>query len=200
MAKWALEAFNEISMFVSKAKDFIDWNKVDMIIDMMLKTKFLDKIVLIVGMGRSGLVGKAFALRLLHLGFRVHVFGETLVPAIGKDDLVIAISGSGETNTVVTVARTAKKLRAGVIAITSRPDSTLASTADIIMVVPGKTRLASEQDYFIRQLLGEHEVLAPLGTLFEVTAMITLDSIIAELMMRMGLTEDELRARHSTIE
>lgn len=200
MIEWTKAAMKEIIEFVEKAQDLIDWSQVNEMIDLLLRTKIKEHSVLVIGMGRSGFVGKAFALRLMHLGFRVYVFGETITPAIGKDDVVIAISGSGETNVVVRAAEVARNIGATVVAITSRPESPLAKISNKIVVVPGRTRLASEQDYYVRQLIGEHEPLAPLGTLFEITAMILLDSMIAELMKRMGLTEEELKARHATIE
>ncbi len=200
MIEWTKAAMKEIIEFVEKAQDLIDWSQVNDMINLLLKTKIKDHSVLVIGMGRSGFVGKAFALRLMHLGFRVYVFGETITPAIGKEDVVVAISGSGETNIVVRAAEVARNIGATVIAITSRPESPLAKISNKIVIVPGRTRLASEQDYYVRQLIGEHEPLAPLGTLFEITAMILLDSIIAELMKRLGLTEEELKARHATIE
>ncbi|MEM3831994.1 MAG: 6-phospho-3-hexuloisomerase [Thermoprotei archaeon] len=200
MVEWTKAAVNEIIEFVKKSQELIDWSQVNDMITLLLRTKMRDRSVLVIGMGRSGFVGKAFALRLMHLGFRVYVFGETITPAIGKDDVIIAISGSGETNVVIRAAEVAKSIGATVIAITSRPESPLAKISNKIVTVPGRTRLASEQDYYVRQLIGEHEPLAPLGTLFEITAMILLDGMIAELMKRLGLTEEELKARHATIE
>ncbi|MGB9729715.1 MAG: 6-phospho-3-hexuloisomerase [Thermoprotei archaeon] len=200
MIEWTKAAMKEIIEFVEKAQNLIDWSQVNDMINLLLKTKIKDHSILVIGMGRSGFVGKAFALRLMHLGFRVYVFGETITPAIGKEDVVVAISGSGETNIVVRAAEVARNIGATVIAITSRLESPLAKISNKTVIVPGRTRLASEQDYYVRQLIGEHEPLAPLGTLFEITAMILLDSIIAELMKRLGLTEEELKARHATIE
>jgi len=42
--------------------------------------------------------------------------------------------------------------------------------------------------------------LAPLGTMFEISASIFLDSLIVELMSQLGETEGELRRRHATLE
>src|SRR5690242_18419180 len=57
--------------------------------------------IFLLGEGRSGLVGRMFAMRLMHLGKQAYVVGETITPAIGRGDLLIAISGSGETGAVV---------------------------------------------------------------------------------------------------
>ena len=52
------------------------------------------KRIFISGEGRSGLMGKAIAMRLMHGGFHVYVTGETITPSIAVGDLLIAISGS----------------------------------------------------------------------------------------------------------
>ena len=162
--------------------------------------KIVPKSLLIIGAGRSGLVGKAFAMRLMHLGFNVYVHGETIVPALAPQDLVIAISGSGRTKLVVTAAEVAKGLGAKVVAITSYIDAPLAKLADLVIRIPGRTKVSKEDDYNIRQLLGIYEPLAPLGTLFEITAMVFLDSIVTELMSKLGKSEEDLRRRHTNIE
>jgi len=195
-----VDAVREIARFISKLPYMIRENEVRAFIDMLIKTKALGKKILIVGAGRSGLVGRAFALRLLHMGFQVFVYGDTIVPAVSKGDLVIAISGSGLTASVVLAAKTAKKVGARVVAITSHKYSPLGRIADFIVFVPGRTKIAKEHDYYVRQILGQHEPLTPLGTLFEISALVLLDGIVAELMRRLELTEEELRARHANIE
>jgi len=60
--------------------------------------------IFLMGAGRSGLVARAFAMRLMHLGLKVYVVGETTTPAVKRGDLVIAISGSGETRSIVSLA------------------------------------------------------------------------------------------------
>lgn len=193
-------AYLEISNFIINALNAIKTEEIASLIDLLINTYKNDKKALVVGAGRSGLVGRAFAMRLMHLGFRSYVLGETITPSVGEGDLVIAISGSGTTTMVVAAAEAAKKMKAKVIAITSYRDSPLASYADLILQVPGRTKVAKMDDYFARQILGLHEPLAPLGTLFEDTAMILLDSVIAELMHRLGKTEVELKTRHANIE
>ncbi len=156
--------------------------------------------VLVMGAGRSGLVGRAFAMRLLHLGYNSYVLGETIVPAIGKNDIVIAISGSGRTKLILTAAEAAKEAGAKLVAITSYNDSPLSKIADIVVEVPGRTKYSQNEDYFARQILGITEPLAPLGTLFEDTVQIFLDGVVAELMIRLKKTEEDLRVVHANIE
>ena len=56
--------------------------------------------IFVFGAGRSGLVGKAFAMRLVHLGKTVHFVGDSTVPAITHQDVLVVISGSGKTSSV----------------------------------------------------------------------------------------------------
>lgn len=157
------------------------------------------KRVFVVGSGRSGLVLRAFAMRLMHLGIDVFVIGETITPSLRDDDLLVALSGSGETSFAVSAAKTAKGIGTKVVVITSYPRSTLAKFADFIITLPGRTKIALIKSHVDRQIVGEYESLAPLGTLFEITSLVFLDSVIASLMLKLGRKEEELRARHANI-
>ncbi len=148
--------------------------------------------IFVMGAGRSGFVAKAFAMRLMHCGYNVYVVGETVTPRIGKNDLLIAISGSGETTSVVNISKKAKELIGSkLMAITSNKDSTLAKIADIILYI--KAKIKTEKDE-------ELSKIAPLGTMFELTVMIFLDALIAELMSLRNLTEKDLENRHAVLE
>lgn len=194
------ECLNQIATYISKLPSMLDYGQVEKMIDMLIYAQAANRSIFVVGAGRSGLIARAFAMRLMHLGFHVYVIGETITPAAGKGDILVAISGSGRTGIVVTVAQVAKQVGAKVIAVTSHPDSPLGQLADHIVFVPGRTKITEETDYFSRQILGIHEPVAPLGTLFEISAMVFLESIIVELMHRLGKTEEDLKARHATIE
>jgi 6-phospho 3-hexuloisomerase len=158
------------------------------------------KKVYIYGAGRSGLVAKAFAMRLMHLGISVYVVGEITTPAIEPEDIFITISGSGETTSVINSAKISRSVGAKVIAITSYPESTLGKLADEIVLVPGRVLDQGSKDFHLRQIKGEHYTLAPMGTLFEVSVLIILDALIAELMTRLKKSESDLKKRHATIE
>ncbi|MEM0320045.1 MAG: SIS domain-containing protein, partial [Candidatus Nezhaarchaeales archaeon] len=103
-------AMEEILSFLGDLKDKLNKAEVDKMVGMLVEAWGWGKIILIVGAGRSGLIGRAFAMRLMHLGFRTYVVGETITPAIGPNDVLIAISGSGSTAIVVTAAEAAKKV------------------------------------------------------------------------------------------
>ncbi|HID05433.1 MAG TPA: 6-phospho-3-hexuloisomerase [Aigarchaeota archaeon] len=190
----------EIGSFIVRAADVIDRGQVDSFIEELVRVYTVKRKVLVMGAGRSGLVGRAFAMRLLHLGFNSYVLGDTIVPSVRKGDLVVAISGSGRTQLIVTAAETAKKVGATVAALTTYPDSPLGRLADVVVVVPGRTKTSKMDDYFARQILGIHEPLAPLGTLFEDTTLVFLDGVVYALMLRLGINEEYMKNVHANIE
>ncbi len=198
--EWLRAASREILEGAKKAIDELDIKQVEKLIQMILESK--TRKIFVVGVGRSGFVGRAFALRLMNLGFNVYFLGETITPAAEKEDLVIAISGSGTTKFALTAASTAKEIGVKIAAVTSYPESDLGEMADLVVPLGGRTKLgwSLEEDYVARQLLGEHQVLSPLGSTFENNCMIFLDSLIVELMHRLGKTEEEMRKFHATIE
>ncbi|MBE6513145.1 MAG: 6-phospho-3-hexuloisomerase [Methanobrevibacter olleyae] len=157
--------------------------------------------IFVTGAGRSGLAAKAFAMRLMHLGLSSYVVGETISPAINAGDCILAISGSGETNTIVTAAKISKKRGAKVLALTSYPESSLGQLADGIIHVKGRTKVeVDDENYLKRQIKGNYTSLTPLGTAFELTSLVFLDGLVSELMEAMGKTEEDLKNRHTVLE
>ena len=157
--------------------------------------------IFVTGAGRSGLAAKAFAMRLMHLGLSSYVVGETISPAINAGDCILAISGSGETNTIVTAARISKKRGAKVLALTSYPESSLGQLADGIIHVKGRTKVeVDDENYLKRQIKGNYTSLTPLGTAFELTSLVFLDGLVSELMEAMGKTEEDLKNMHTVLE
>ncbi|MFP3268671.1 MAG: 6-phospho-3-hexuloisomerase [Desulfurococcales archaeon] len=198
--QYEYEAMKEIATFIERSIEELDKREVEKFTEKLVEIYSKGAKVLVMGAGRSGLVGRAFAMRLMHLGFQSYVLGDTITPSISSGDAAIAISGSGTTELTVTAAKAAKKVGAQVLAITSYPDSPLGEIADLVLRIPGRTKLAEEKDYFSRQILGIHEPLAPLGTLFEDTAMVVLDGIIGGLMHRLNKKEIDLKIKHANVE
>jgi len=90
----------------------------------------------VIGMGKSGHIGNKIAATLASTGtpaFFVHP-GEASHGDLGmitKDDVVIALSNSGETDEVIALLPVIKRLSVPLIALTGKPDSTLARAATV---------------------------------------------------------------------
>lgn len=190
-------AINAILKNIESATANIDENVISEFMDILTTSKN----VFVIGAGRSGLVAKAFAMRLVHLGISAYVVGETISPAIYDDDCILAISGSGETNTIVSAVKIAKNRGSKALALTSYPESSLGQISDVVMLVKGRTKIdVDDENYLKRQIDGNYASLTPLGTAFELTSLIFLDGLISELMYKMGKTEYDLKSRHTVLE
>ncbi len=187
----------EITDHMREVVEKLSEKDMEKMIDMLIRCQR----VFVHGVGRSGLVGRAFATRLSHLKFDVFVVGDTITPAVKEGDLFISISGSGETGSVVNAAKGAKKAGAKVFSLTSNTSSTIAGVSDAILRVKGRTKNDHKKKFYTsEQVMGKHAPLSPLGTLFEDTCQILLDGVIVELMRKLRKTEDDLARRHSNIE
>ncbi|MHA4853168.1 6-phospho-3-hexuloisomerase [Rhodococcus sp. MSC1_016] len=145
--------------------------------------------VFVIGNGRSGLAIQMAAMRLMHLGLRVHVAGEVTAPAIGAGDVLIAVSGSGTTASVVGAADTAKKVGASILAVITASDSPLARRADEVLVLPA----ADKQDHsatITRQYA---------GSLFEQSVLLAFDALFQALWDNEDQTAERLWERHANI-
>ncbi len=156
--------------------------------------------VYLAGAGRSGLVAKAFAMRLVHLGKRTFVVGETVVPSMRKSiDTLVVVSGSGRTRSILEIAKTAKGIGGKLVAVTGEKKSPLAKIADHVICIPaGKTKFSSK-NYDSSQLLGGVPV-TPLGSLFEICALLFFEAIVYRLMKELKITEEKLKKVHTTLE
>ena len=144
--------------------------------------------IFVYGAGRSGLVAKAFAIRLVHLGFQTFVIGETITAPVQQGDLVVIVSGSGETIPAVMTAEIAHNIGAYVVSITGKKDSDIAKFADVTIFLSAACKDVERKRY------------APLGTLFEASVWILFDGIIADLLESKEETEESMRERHATLE
>lgn len=160
------------------------------------------KRIYVMGAGRSGLVAKAFAMRLMHLGMQAFVVGETITPALDTGDIMVIFSGSGRTKTIADIAETAQEIGAKICLITSNADSRIGKISDCIVIIEHQRDDVGDEaaEFEIRQMMGDHKSFAPLGTLFETTSMIFADAVISRLMEITKTDEMALKIRHTNIE
>lgn len=153
--------------------------------------------IYIIGAGRSGLVAKAFGMRLVHLKKKVFIVGETITPAMRKGDMLIAVSGSGKTTWVVETANASKSLGGKVAAVTWDKESRLAKISDIVVQIKSEAIPRGISGYTTRELMGVP--MPPLGSLFEISTLIFFESCVLELMNRLGIQEEEMKKIHANL-
>jgi 6-phospho-3-hexuloisomerase len=142
------------------------------------------------GEGRSGLVAKAIAMRLMHIGNTVYVVGETTTPAIKENDILIVLSGSGKTAQALSISESAHRAGAKVFLITTNKEALQLPVISGGMQIPAATKY---------RLSGEPKTIQPLGNQFDQAAHLIMDAAIIDSLAD-GKSNDELRKNHSNLE
>ncbi|CAM6097226.1 unnamed protein product [Calypogeia fissa] len=97
------------------------------------------KRIILHGVGREGLMMRAFTMRLFHLGLQASCLGDMTCPKLGDGDLFIASAGPGTVSSVNALMITAKEVGAKVLLVTAQPDGDAAKIADEVAWLPAQT-------------------------------------------------------------
>lgn len=176
---------NYLLPIVDEVKDVltqIDHKEVEAVTGLIQK----DTRVFVDGEGRSGFVGKCFAMRLMHLGYNVYVMGESTTPSFQKGDVFLCVSGSGNTGSVRLNAEKAKKAEGKVVTVTNNPDSDLGKLSDEIIELNATVRGDTENRQSIQLL----------GSLFDQSVHLLLDSICLMLSKRDDISNEQATQKH----
>lgn len=141
--------------------------------------------VFVTGMGRSGLMMRAFAMRLMQLGLTAYVVGDTTTPSIARGDLLLVGSRFGRSGSLQHHVSIARREGASVAVVTMDPETPLAKEADLVASIPVPEGGPSKQ---------------PMGTLFEQSLLVYLDAVVILLKRRLHATERTMRKRHTNLE
>lgn len=148
------------------------------------------KRIFVFGTGRSGLVLKMVAMRLMHLGLPVQVVGETTTTAIGPGDLLLLASGSGSTRSVLAMAEIARANKARVSTVTAKGDSPLALIADTVLIIPAGTKIGSDDETSQQYA----------GSLFEQSVLVGFDVLFHAMWKASESPVETLSSRHTNLE
>ena len=148
--------------------------------------------VFLAGKGRTGLQMRAFAMRLMHLGLRVHVVDDVTTPAIGAGDLLLIGSSSGRTGSLLRYAESLGATGAQLATLTGNLDSPLAAAATCRVYIPASNFKAGAG-------AGDSSALV-MGSLFEHCLGLVCDMLIIRLKAALGVDEAEMNTRHANLE
>ena len=199
--------FSTMELIASQIKetaDLIPKESVDLMLTLLMLCKENGNSVFVAGAGRSGLMGRAFAMRLMHLGFKAYVIGETVTPAVSQVDLLIAFSESGNTKSIVSVAEKCQAIGAYVVSLTSKDDSLLGNVSSVNVVISSESDIdkavdeSSDSESFNPSC--RRSFLMMMGTAFEILTLIFTDSIVLNLTYIVGVSEDDMKAKHANTE
>jgi 6-phospho-3-hexuloisomerase len=152
--------------------------------------------IFVYGEGRSGLMAKAFAMRLMHAGFIVFAVGETTTPSIQSEDLLVIISGSGNTKSGQFYVESARRTGARILLLTTDPESAIGRLSDRCLQVPAATKYRRSN---------EPKTIQPLGNLFDQAVHIVLDVVVMKSIeqrdeISADTLHDSMAKRHANLE
>jgi 6-phospho-3-hexuloisomerase len=169
-----------IASRVTEALDQIDPAAIGKVVALLARAPA----TFVYGAGRSGIIGRAFAMRLVQIGLTAYVIGESVTPIVRLGDAVVILSGGGESYSSIQTANIVRREGAQLVVVTGRAASKLAHIATVLIPID------FPED-------PERPRLAPLGTLFESASLRLTDALIAELMVVRAESEESMRRRHA---
>ena len=158
-------------------------------IQLMRNIESADRIF-IAAAGRSKLIASMFAMRLMHLGYTVYIVGDVTTPAIAFGDLLLIVSGSGNTKQLVNFVKQAEE-------------------ADIVLITTSRSSKIKEQNHnhlkYHEYYIGQERIsskgnLLPLGSRFELTTLIFLETVVINIMNARDISEENMKHKHANLE
>jgi 6-phospho-3-hexuloisomerase len=144
------------------------------------------------GVGREGLMMRALAMRLYHMGLEAHVVGDMSCPPVGPGDLLVVSAGPGGFSTVDGLIGVARGAGARIACVTARPDGSAPQAADLVLHIPAQT-MADDQGAAATSVL-------PMGSLFEGAQYLAFELLILALRDHLAVSAEAMRARHTNLE
>ncbi len=144
------------------------------------------------GVGREGLMMRALAMRLYHMGLDAHVVGDMSCPPVGAGDVLFVSAGPGGFSTVAGLTGVAQDAGARVVCVTAQPQGMAAQSADLVLVIPAQT-MANDQGATAQSVL-------PMGSLFEGAQYLAFELLVLALRDHMAIAPEAMRARHTNLE
>ncbi len=168
---------------ISRLKDSVALENLTKALDLMQNSSGR---IIVTGMGKSGHIGKKIAASLASTGtpsFFVHPAEASHgdLGMITENDVVIAISNSGESKELVDIINYCKRFGIKIIAITKNPESSLGKAGDIVLALP------------------DFEEACPLGlapTSSTTATLVLGDVLTVGLIERKGFSKEDFNLRH----
>lgn len=182
LSAWTRSALDEIATPLSRVRD----EQTEALLHAITGARR----IALYGVGREGLMIRALAMRLYHLGLQAYPVGEMNTPPVGEGDWLLASAGPGHFSTVAALTDVAHRHGARVMLLTAQPDSPLAREADVSVVLAASTMA---QSY-------DSATVLPMGSAYEGALFLYFEYLVARLQKALGVSEDAMRARHTNLE
>lgn len=172
---------------ISEVLEHINEDEVRILLDHIIKAHR----IVTAGAGRMGLAMQGFSMRLAQLELKSYYYRDTTLPHVGKRDLIIVASGSGETKSILELVRLANATSAPVALITAHTTSSMSRRASVRVILPAPYKTMQTKRVLSIQ---------PMTTLTEQCLMVFLDALVLSLMKSLNKTSKDMWSQHSNLE
>jgi 6-phospho-3-hexuloisomerase len=146
--------------------------------------------VVLYGVGREGLMMRALAMRLFHMGCDAHVVGDMSAPPVGPGDLLLVSAGPGDFSTVRALIGVARAAGAKTACVTAQPAGAVPASVDTVLTIPAQTMADDSAPASV----------LPMGSLYEGAQYLVFECLVLMLRERLGVTPEAMRANHTNLE
>lgn len=160
--------------------DGLNQEEIEKVVELISKKN--DSLIIGLGAGRMGYSLRAFVMRLTHLGFNAFMIGDTGLPRINEDSIILINTSSGETPTIKLYAEQAKNVGATIITFTTNSKSSIGLISNYVVEM---------EKYESNQLM---------KTLYEQFSFLLFDYIAEKIFTKMNLEKKWVEKNHSILE
>ncbi len=157
----------------------------------LIKTLASANRVVLYGVGREGLMMKALAMRLFHMGLDAHMVADMTTPPVGQGDLIVYSAGPGYFSTVDALRKVAQDAGAKTVCFTAQEEGTVPRTSDLMVVLPAQTMADDTK---------ASASILPMGSLYEGVMYLFFEYLVLMLGDHMGVTPEQMRNNHTNLE
>ncbi|XP_004496587.1 uncharacterized protein [Cicer arietinum] len=196
MASMATEICNQIASIFSKpTHPYLP--PLDLLVTELSTVASQKARVFLYGVGREGLMLKAFCMRLAHLGLSAHLVFDMTTPPITAGDLLIASAGPGGFSTVDALCSVARSNGGRVLLLTAQPETgSCVKHASAVAYVPAQT-MANDVDEAVDV---KSRPLLPMGSVYEGALFVLFEMVVYKLGELLGERPEAVRSRHTNLE
>jgi len=123
------EIFKELNILNENLSE----KQISNVVELLLNSQ--DQLIVGLGAGRMGYSLQAFIMRLSHIGFNAYMIGDTTLPRIDSNSIILINTSSGETPSILLLAKQAKEAGSTLVCFTTEKKSSIGKISDYVIEV-----------------------------------------------------------------
>lgn len=170
------EIFEELAVLGENISE----KEISDVVNLLLDSR--SSLIIGLGAGRMGYSLQAFMMRLSHLGFNSYMIGDSSLPRVDSESIILVNTSSGETPSMLLLAKQAKEAGSTIVTFTTNKDSSIGIISDKLVEVK---KIKSNQ---------------LMKTIYEQFSFLLFDYISNKIFNEGGFDKEKVEKNHSILE